>query len=55
MSFKIITSLYFLLICSAKYQGKLRFREDNTFTVLQFTDMHFGEKNTEGYSNLLSK
>lgn len=35
-------------IVSATWQGKLKFNFDHTFTILQFTDMHFGEQELAG-------
>ena len=42
--FIYLSTLYFLIHCViSAYYNKLRFNENNEFTILQFTDLHYGE------------
>lgn len=42
LSFSLFVSLFLLFVIVV--EGKvLRFREDGTFKITQFTDMHYGE------------
>ena len=47
--------LYFFIapifIVSCKDQKKLKLREDGTFTMLQLTDLHYGESDDTDFSN----
>jgi predicted MPP superfamily phosphohydrolase len=41
--FFITTILLLLNLTQSKYKGKLQFKEGKEFTILQFTDLHYGE------------
>jgi hypothetical protein len=46
---KLIICAVLLSLAACRWEGKLKFNEQNTFTILQLTDLHFGESETKGY------
>lgn len=40
---RAILFISFLLLATCSWEGKLKFDNENSFTILQLTDMHFGE------------